>query len=43
MTVANKECSIQIGYDDVSATTNMEVVNTKEIEIEIKGNKVVVN
>ena len=27
-------------YDDVSATTNMKGVNTKEIEIEIKGNEV---
>ena len=26
-------------YDDVSATTNMEGVNTKQIEIEIKGNE----
>ena len=26
-------------YDDVSATTNMEGVNTKEIEIEIKRNE----
>ena len=30
-------------YDDVSATTNMKGVNTKEIEIEIKGNEVEVN
>ena len=30
-------------YDDVSATTNMEGVNTKEIEIEIKGNEVEIN
>ena len=30
-------------YDDVSATTNMEGVNTKEIEIEIKGNEVEMN
>ena len=30
-------------YDDVSATTNMEGVNMKEIEIEIKGNEVEIN
>ena len=30
-------------YDDVSATTNMKGVNTKEIEIEIKGNEVEIN
>ena len=30
-------------YVDVSATTNMEGVNTKEIEIEIKGNEVEIN
>ena len=30
-------------YDDVSATTNMDGVNTKEIEIEIKGNGVEIN
>ena len=34
-------------YDDLSATTNMEGVNTKEIEIEfeieIKGNEVEIN
>ena len=33
-------------YDDVSATTNMEGVNTKEFEIEfenIKGNEVEIN
>ena len=30
-------------YDDVSATTNMEGVNTKEIETEIKGNEVEIN
>ena len=30
-------------YDDVSATTNMEGVNTKEIENEIKGNEVEIN
>ena len=28
-------------YEDVSATTNMKVVNTKEIEI--KGNEVEIN
>ena len=42
MKVANKECSIQIGMM-ISATTNMEGVNAKEIEIEIKGNEVKVN
>ena len=30
-------------YDDVSATTNMEGANMKEIEIEIKGNEVEIN
>ena len=30
-------------YEDVSATTIMKVVNTKEIEIEIKGNEVEIN
>ena len=30
-------------YDDVSTTTNMKGVNTKEIEIEIKGNEVGIN
>ena len=30
-------------YDDVSATTNMEGVNTKEIKTEIKGNKEEIN
>ena len=30
-------------YDDVSTTTNMEGVNTKEIELEIKGNEVEIN
>ena len=30
-------------YDNVSATTNMEGVNTKEIELEIKGNEVEIN
>ena len=30
-------------YDDVSATTNMKDVNTKEVEIEIKGNEVEIN
>ena len=30
-------------YDDVSATTNMKGVNTKQIEIEIKGNEVEIN
>ena len=30
-------------YDYVSATTNVEGVNTKEIEIEIKGNEVEIN
>ena len=30
-------------YEDVSATTNMKVVDTKEIEIEIKGNEVEIN
>ena len=30
-------------YDDVSATTNMKGVNTKEIKIEIKGNEVEIN
>ena len=30
-------------YDDVSATTNMEGVNTKEMEIEIKGNDLEIN
>ena len=30
-------------YDDVSATTNMEGVNTKEIEIEINSNEVEIN
>ena len=28
---------------DVSAATNMKGVNTKEIEIEIKGNEVEIN
>ena len=40
MTVTNKECSIQIG---MMKTTNMNGVNTKEIEIEIKGNEVKIN
>ena len=45
MKVTNKEGSKQIGInDDVnSATTNMEGVNTKEIETEIKGNEVEIN
>ena len=30
-------------YAGVSATANMKGVNTKEIEIEIKGNKVEIN
>ena len=30
-------------YEDVSATTSMKGVNTKEIEIEIKGNEVEIN
>ena len=30
-------------YDDFSATTNMNGVNTKEIKIEIKGNEVEIN
>ena len=41
MTVANKGCRPQM-YD-VSATTNMEGVNTREIEIEVKGNAVEIN
>jgi len=42
MTVANKESRPQM-YDDVSAATNMEGVNTREIEIEVKGNAVEIN
>ena len=42
MTVANKECRPQT-YDDVSATTNMEGVSTREIGIEVKGNAVEIN
>ena len=30
-------------YDDVSTTTNMKGVNTKEVRIEIKGNEVEIN
>ena len=30
-------------YDDVSDSTNTKGVNTKEIEIEIKGNEVEIN
>ena len=30
-------------YGDVSASTNMESVNTKEIEIEIEGNEGEIN
>ena len=31
------------GFNDGSTTTNMEGVNTKEIELEIKGNEVEIN
>ena len=30
-------------YDDVSATTNKEGVNTKEIDIEVKDNELEIN
>ena len=44
MKVANKECSKQIGMMFLQLQKNyMEGVNTKEIEIEIKGNKVEIN
>ena len=45
MTVANKECSIQIGMMMFLQLQIWRVytVNTKEIEIEIKGNEVEIN
>ena len=33
----------KLRYDDVSATANMKGVNTKKIEIEIKGNEEEIN
>ena len=33
----------KLRYDDVSATANMKGVNTKQIEIEIKGNELEIN
>ena len=40
MTIANKECSIQIGMMMFLQLQNLKGVNTKEVGIEIKGNKV---
>ena len=31
------------GFNDVSATTNMEGVNMKEIEVEFTGSKLIIN